>query len=234
MATLNEIAYDLLTIVRPQLSDDTDIELAQVKFWIKNQRALWLRNEFNKNRTIDADVIQTVCAELECVDASDCCDIDLDCPILRTKNKIPKTIELHHKEAILRVGPVNKKKKSFSYIDYSQVPWTASGRFNKNVIYAFLHDQYLYIYTKNNAYQSMEAISFRGVFEDPEDVRNFKDCDNGEPCYTDDSEFPIKAWMIPAMKEAILKSNLMIASEAEIKQADGSNNAKSDAVLTTK
>ena len=87
MATLNEIAYDLLTIVRPQISDDSDIEIEQIKFWIKNQRSLWLRNEFNKNRTIDSDLIQTVCADLEEVDASDCCDIDLDCPILRTTKK---------------------------------------------------------------------------------------------------------------------------------------------------
>tara|TARA_R110002074_G_scaffold351931_1_gene523136 strand:- start:126 stop:824 length:699 start_codon:yes stop_codon:yes gene_type:complete len=230
MATLNEIAYDLLTIVRPQISDDSDIEIEQIKFWIKNQRSLWLRNEFNKNRTIDSDLIQTVCADLEEVDASDCCDIDLDCPILRTKKKIPKTIELHHKEAILRVGPVNKKKRSFSYVDYLQVPWLASGRFNTKMIYAFLHDGYLYVYSKNPAYSSMKALTFRGVFEDPEEIAGFKDCTTDQPCYSDDSEFPIKSWMIPTMKESILKSNLMIESQAEIQQADVSNNAKSDAI----
>tara|TARA_R110002126_G_scaffold127296_1_gene269481 strand:- start:1021 stop:1719 length:699 start_codon:yes stop_codon:yes gene_type:complete len=230
MATLNEIAYDLLTIVRPQISDDSDIEIEQIKFWIKNQRSLWLRNEFNKNRTIDSDLIQTVCADLEEVDASDCCDIDLDCPILRTTKKIPKTIELHHKEAILRVGPVNKKKKPFSYVDYLQVPWLASGRFNTKMIYAFLHDGYLYVYSKNSAYNSIKALTLRAVFEDPEEIANFKDCNTDQPCYSDDSEFPIKSWMIPTMKESILKSNLMIESQAEIQQADVSNNAKSDAI----
>ena len=230
MATLNEIAYDLLTIVRPQTSDDSDIEIEQIKFWIKNQRSLWLRNEFNKNRTIASNLIQTVCADLESVDASDCCDVDLDCPILRTKNKIPKTIELHHKEALLRVGPVNKKRKAFSFVDYLQVPWVGSGRFTSQSVYTFLHDGYLYVYSKNPAFDSMKALSFRGVFEDPEEVANFKDCDTGEPCYSDDEEFPIMSWMIPAMKESILKSNLMIASQAEIQQSDDSNNAKADAV----
>ena len=233
MATLNEIAYDLISIVRPQLSDDTDIDIRQIKFWIKNQRALWLRNEINKSRQIDADVLQTVCAELECVDASDCCNIDLDCPILRTKQPIPKTIELHHKEAITRVGPVNKKLKPFSYVDYARVPWLDGSRFTKNLVFSFMHEGYLYIYTKNPAYSEMKAISFRGVFEDPELVAAYTDCDD-KPCYTDDDEFPMKSWMIPAMKEAILKSNLLIKSQAEVAQADVSNNAKSDIMANTK
>ena len=57
MATLNEIAYDLLSIVRPALSDDSDIDLRQIKFWIHNQRALFIRNELNRSRTIDADIV---------------------------------------------------------------------------------------------------------------------------------------------------------------------------------
>jgi len=227
--TLDEIAYDLHTIVRPQSSDDSDIEIEQIKFWIKNQRSLWLRNEFNKNRTIATDLIQTLCADLEEVDASDCCNIDLDCPILRTKKKIPKTIELHHKEAILRVGPVNKKRRAFSYVDYLEVPWVGSGRFTSKMIYAFMHDGYMYVYSKNPVYDSMKSLSLRGVFEDPEDVAVFRDCDD-VPCYSDDQEFPIMSWMVPAMKESILKSNLMIASQAEIQQSDDSNNAKSDAI----
>ncbi len=85
MATLNEIAYDLLSIVRPQLSDDNDIDIRQIKFWIRNQRALWLRNELNRKRSIDEDVIQTLCVDIEEVDASDCCDITIDCSVLRSK-----------------------------------------------------------------------------------------------------------------------------------------------------
>lgn len=228
MATLNEIAYDLLTIVKPQLSDDNDIDLRQVKFWIHNQRALWVRNELNKTRSIDAALEQTLCADLEEVDASDCCGVDLDCDILRTKKKIPKTIELHSTEAITRVGPINKTKRGFSYIPYSMVPWVGNGKFNSRSIFAFLHDEYMFIYPLDPKYKKMEKAIIRGVFEDPTGVGNFNDCDTDEPCYTDDSDYPIKTWMIPAMKESILKSNLMIATQAEAAQGDDSNNAKSD------
>lgn len=227
MATLNEIAYDILTIMRPQLSDDTEIELSQIKFWIKNQRALLVRNEVNKNRTIDADILQTVCSSLEAVDSSVCCGIELGCDILRTTKKIPKTVELHFKEAITRVGPVNIKGKPFSYVDYSAVPWLANGRFNKNLIYAFLHDEYLYIFSRDKKYLDLKTISFRGIFEDPEEVRDFVDCD-GNPCYSDDDPYPIKSWMIPAIKEMIINGNLNIQAQAEFQQADLANNAKSD------
>jgi hypothetical protein len=229
MATLNEIAYDLLTIVRPQLSDDTEIDLRQVKFWINNQRALWVRNELNKKRSIDSDLVQTLCVELECVDASDCCDVDLDVPILRSTKKIPDPIEMHSKQAIVRVGPLNKKAQSFSHVEYERVPYVGNSRFNKNLVFSFMHDGYLYIATNNSAYGALEAVSLRGVFEDPTEAAEFKDCSgSGDPCYTDDSNYPIKAWMIPAMKEAILKSNLMIQAQAEVQAADTSNDANSN------
>lgn len=227
MATLNEIAYDLLTIVRPQLSDDTDIEIRQIKFWIRNQRALWLRNELNRKRTIDEDVIQTICAEIEEVDASDCCDITINCPTLRTKKKIPKTIELHNKNAIVKVGPINRKGKPFSYIDYTRVPWVGNGRFNQHLLYAFLYDEYIHVLTNNPVYQNLKAIVIRGVFEDPAEIAGFRSCTTDQPCYSDDDEYPIKTWMIPALKDAILKGNLMIEAQAEV-QADDSNDARSD------
>lgn len=228
MATLNEIAYDILTIMRPQLSDDTEIELSQIKFWVKNQRSLLIRNEINKSRTIDADLLQTVCADVECVDSSVCCDIDLCCPIIRTKKKIPKTIELHFKEAITRVGPVNLKGRPFSYINHTAVPWVGNGRFNKNMIYAFIHDDYLYVYSKDTKYLALKTISFRGIFEDPEEIKNYKDCNTKEPCYSDNDPYPIKTWMLPQIKNMIIGGNLQLQAQAEFQQADVDNNAASD------
>jgi hypothetical protein len=226
MATLNEIAFDLLSIVRPQLSDDSDIDIRQIKFWIHNQRALFIRNELNRNRTIDADIVQTICAELEEVDASDCCNITLDCPVLRTVKEIPNTIELHNKPGITRTGPVNKKKEPFSFVEYDRIPFVASARFTGNMVYTFLHNNYIYVYTKNPRYSNLAALTIRGVFEDPALAADFCDSDS-VPCYTDDMDYPIKSWMIPGLKQAILKSNLMITAQAEA-QADSSNNASSD------
>jgi hypothetical protein len=228
MATLNEIAYDLLSIVRPHLSDDSDIDLRQIKFWINNQRALWVRNEVNKKRSVDNDLIQTICAELEEVDASDCCDAPIKCDkVMRMKEELPPTIELHMKEAIFRVAGINKLKKPFSYVDYNRIPWVGNGRFNTDNVYAFLHDKRIHIFSPSNQeYRFMEKISVRAVFENPEDAALFNPCSD-TPCYTDDTEYPIKTWMLPALKEAILKSNLMVQAQAET-VADTTNNSDSD------
>ena len=65
---------------------------------INEQRSLWLRNEYNKNRSIDPYVIQTLpCLELELVDPIQCCvPVPAGCKVLRSKKKIPNTIELFY------------------------------------------------------------------------------------------------------------------------------------------
>jgi hypothetical protein len=232
MATLNEIAHDLLGIVRPQLSDDSELDLRQIKFWIHNQRALFIRNELNRSRTIDPAIIQTICVELEEVDASDCCDITLDCPILRSTKVLPDTIELHNSQGITRVAPINVKSAPFSHVEKDRIPFVAEARFTGNMIYTFRHNGYLYVYTKNPRYKNLAAASVSLVAEDPTAAATFKDCTTAEnpvPCYTDDMEYPIKAWMIPGLKQSILQSNLMVTAQAEQQQADEANNAKSDA-----
>ena len=228
MATLNEIAYDILTSVRPQLSDDTELDIRLIKFWIKNQRALLIRNEINRNRSIDSDITQTLCVDLECVDASVCCDIELGQGILRSKQEIPDTLEMHNKKAITKVGPVNISKEAFSLIEYDRVPFVASAKYVGNMVYAFIHDKYLYIYTKNPRYKDLVAVGLRGVFEDPEAAKKFKSCENNdEPCYTDDSEYPIKTWMLPQLKNIIMQQFAPV-SQAEATHTDDTNNAKSD------
>lgn len=229
MATLNEIAYDILSAVRPQLSDDTELDVRQIKFWIKNQRALLLRNEINRNRTIDSDVQQSLCVDLECVDASDCCDVEVGDSILKSVQAIPETIEMHNTKAITKVGPLNKKKESFSFIEYDRVPFVTSAKYTGNMVYAFLYNKHLYIHTTNPRYHSLSAVALRGVFENPEAASDFKDCgDQTTACYNDNTPYPINTWMIPHIKQIILKQ-FGAQSQAEVALADDTNNAKADA-----
>ena len=45
---------------------------------INEQRALWLRNEYNKSRTIDPNIQQEIgCLEMELVDPHLCCDLSI-------------------------------------------------------------------------------------------------------------------------------------------------------------
>lgn len=222
--TLNELAYKILEDLRRTHSDDSDIDIREVKFAINTQRALWLRNELNKNRTIDPTVIQTLgCAELEVSNTSDdCCDIDSGCSIMRTKLVIPSAVELHNEPAIW-VNPVDKLNLPFSFVSYERAKYVGNGTFNTNNIFAFLSNSRIYLVSKNEDVKYMKYITIRGVFEDPSEAGRFTNC-SGEACYTDDSTYPLKSWMFNYIENEVVK---MLSMRLQL-PADDTNNAKSD------
>jgi hypothetical protein len=225
MATLNEIAYDIFEHLRPEISDDDHIDISQIKFNIHTQRSLWLRNELNKNRTIDENIIQDLgCIELDLADRAECCDIESDCTILRTKVKIPKTLELHNKTAITRVGFIDKLDYKINFISYERAKYAGNSRFNKKMIYAFLLNGYIYLYSNSDfMYKFLTHINIRGVFENPTEAAKFNTCE-GEPCYSDDMQYPLSTWMIPYIKGEVLKFFQLSLQVPN----DNTNNAKPD------
>ena len=226
MATLNEIAYSLLNTLRHGRATSTErISLDQIKYFIINKRSQYIRNELNKNRTIDPRIVQDLgCVEVEQTDSSECCDIPSGCVVIRTKKKIPSTVELHNEYLITRVGPINKLSTNFDLVEYERVPFLFRSKFSKKRIRSFMiHDGgYIYIVMdKDNPYAKMiKNINIQGVFEDPREARNFQteDC---KPCYTDDSEFPIKTWMISSLEKDILESSLFISGQAPYDNTSG-------------
>lgn len=207
MATYNELIFDILELVEAhQITDDTDNAEDHIVFLYNQQRALWLRNEFNKpGRKIDPHLEQDLgCVELELADAADCCEISTGCKMLRTKVKIPATIELHSGPAITRVGPINKIKRPFTFDNYQKVYYTMNGKYTGNKgVWAFLLNDYMYLVTKDPAIQMLEYINVRGVFQDPQDLESFQ-CEDGSSCFTYEDEFPVNNWMLPYMKEQVL------------------------------
>ena len=72
-------------------------------------------------------------------------------------------------------------------------------------------ENYLYIY---NA-EGLEYINVRGVFEDPEVVSNFGDCD-GQNCYDDsDTDYPIPMDMLSQINQGILSGELALLSSTK-------------------
>jgi len=60
MATLREIAYDIMQHARQELHDDDNLDIRQVYYWIKNQRSLWIKNELSKNHPLSEKMSQTM------------------------------------------------------------------------------------------------------------------------------------------------------------------------------
>jgi hypothetical protein len=213
MATLNEIAYSLLNTARHGRGTNTErISMEQIKYFIINKRSQYIRNELNKNRTVHPDLIQDLgCLDVIPVDRAECCDVETDCFFLRTKEKLPETIELHHEYLITRIGPIDKTSTKFDLVPYERVPFLFNNKFSKNRVRAYMiHDGgYLYLaFDEDNAAAKLiEKINVQGVFEDPREAAKFNTC-SGEPCYTDDSKFPIKSWMLSSLETDILNTQL--------------------------
>ena len=204
MATHNELIYSVLDKLKPHLTDDIDISPREIGWEIGVTRALLLRQELNKNRTIDAAIIQDLgCVEVEVSDRAECCDISTDCKIIRTKLEIPTAIELYNSTGITRIGPIDKLDMDYSFITYNRAKFVGNGKYNKDLIYAFLRNNRVYLVSKNDKVKFIKYINIAGVFENPTEVIPFTNC-GGTSCFSSDDEYPINSWMIPVLQDMVI------------------------------
>lgn len=213
--TLQEIAYELRLAMRKQkLFDDDELSDRMLKHWVHNQRALWLRNDLNKNHSIDDQIVQRVCMELEVADRSECPVKTTGVTVLKTVSQLPKVIELHNSDGVIDVSPVDILAYSFSYVPLARARVSGKGRFNSKIIFAFKHDDYIYITSQRNESfaRYIRFIMIRGIFEDPTELAEFAHVD-GTACYVDTDEYPLNRWMWNYMQSEIIKAKLPLLVE---------------------
>ncbi len=215
--TLHEIIYQLKLDIRKQkLFDDDELDNRMIKHWVHTQRALWLRNEVNKAYSIDDQVIQQACMELEVTDRSDCPSKVTGVSVLKSKLALPKTIELHHTDGIVNVAPVDKLAYDFSYVHLNRAKFAGNGQFNSKVITVFRYQNYIYLVSKRveNFARFIRFLMVYGLFEDPTALKAFTHV-TGEACYSDDDDYPLNSWMWNYMRTEILKLNLPLLIEGQ-------------------
>lgn len=206
--TLGKLIYDLhLTARDGRIIDDDDLDQRQIKYWVTNQRAIWVRNELSKNRAIPTKFIQNVetngsnYVNLEWVDASLVPALPIGCKVLRTTVPIPSFIEYNGQPLMTRVGPAVLNYGTFARIPLERLPYIGSGRANKDAIYSFWYDYYVYVVSMSASvgYMGLKKINIQGVFSDPTEV----------PGYLDTEDYPISEQLIPYLKDMIIKSDVM-------------------------
>ena len=226
--TLNELIYTVYHTVRSRITSDEELSKNYIKFLIKATRAKLIKQDANKGYTLDSYIVQGLkCVELLKVSASECCIENTDCKILRTKLQIPSVIELSHSQAITRIGSVTQLDIPFDFVEYSKVPYLSFNKYSKNRVKCFFKDNdgYLYIIVPNDIkYKLLNKITIHGVFEDPEELKVFKDC-SGNSCYDDDAPFPVKYNMVEAITNTVIEKFIKSAAVAPV---DNNNNNKLD------
>lgn len=205
--TLNEIAYNVLNLVRGGHSHhDESISLSQIKFNIQYYRAMLIRRDFARNGLVTRHLEQDLgCIELEKVDATKCCKLPLSCHVMKSKVKIPRTVRFNFTDAITYVGAIDGLT-DIPLVDSHLVKYLMWDKYTKDNTKAYMIEDHLYLVNPHE----IGFVNVRGVFEDPKEVANF-DCD-GSDCYDDDSPYPIPADMLQTITQGLQQGELAVLS----------------------
>jgi len=220
--SLNRMTYDLMQHVRSNITDDIHLSKRQVQDWIRNTRAMFMQNDLNKGKLITDDFKQDFCLELEVVDAAECCDVNLDCHVLRSTQKIPTPIYYRGGAAITRVATVGVTSTNITFGEQNRIIYSGNGRFNKRRIFSFYKDNYVYVIGGGMLKDTLKYVTVEGVFDTPEDAAKLKRCD-GSPCFTADSRYPISRAAYEFMKRNVIQTDLVMQAQAP---SDNTNDAQ--------
>lgn len=203
----SQLVYDIYSVIHAKtLSDDNVLAYKHLSYLIDNTRSTLISQSYQKRLFVNPDITQTLsCTDVELVNSSYCpCEIT-GCEIYRTELEIPKTIESASKNLFTRVGSVLLGTRPYQQVSINRLPYIDGSKITKDFTKWFLHDQHLYFLTNNY----IDKVSITGVFEYPEEAARFSHC-TGQPCYTDDTLYPVSRKMVEQIKQIILNTNIRI------------------------
>lgn len=217
--SFNQAAYELFDLYRDKLRKDDATDLREIKRWIRTKRSLWLRNEYNKNRTIDDACEQDLGAvEMTQVDGT-LIGASSTIKLLISSRTIPTAVELYDRPAITRLGPISKLQYNYlPFTHLTRLPFIGTHKFTTNSIYSFQWNNKIGIATvgTNSNFDDVltNGLNIIGVFEDPIEAGRFPEkgdttgLANGYSTtkyYDDDTEGPLHDWMLEYMKNELIK-----------------------------
>jgi hypothetical protein len=207
--SLNDISYHILNTVRGNRSKDyPDLTIDQIKDAVKYYRALLIRRDqqknFNRYRMFEQDL---GLVSVDYYDTGEDPNTNSYVELIRTDSKIPSPIRMKEWEGITYVGKADKAGEPFPLVDAHRSWWNQYNKFTSDEPEAFYRNGYVYLRNTN----VIDEINIRGVFEDPEEVYNFK----GE---NEEKPFPIPEDMIQRITQSLLNGELSFAVQSQAGQ----------------
>lgn len=173
MVTRNEIVFDIFEQLRAHIADDDDIDRRQIEAWVKDYRADFLKQRFDREPfNINEGCKQYLQSlSVEKVDSSSVSGFTSGRYLMKTVKSIPNTIKRNGRVGTLtHIGSADKLNESFTIATYEKAIKSGNSRFNRDEIFAFPYNGYIYIYSKGDAYKTIYNIDIQGVFEDPQEA----------------------------------------------------------------
>lgn len=172
-------------------------------------RAMYIKNEFNKNKRIDPRLTQEISFEIKPADISSIGIISTTDRILKSVRNIPEPIKLSHRDLVMNIRNANLLNNNYNYVSKDHAIYAGNGKMNKKDIYGFLYNDDFYIKLKkeNPKIAMISIISMNAIFENPLDCIYFQNND-----YMDelDYDYPMSDTIWGYIKSNILNEGLQV------------------------
>lgn len=199
MTTRNSIAYS----IAGKLNQPVNLLLIEnIKFSIDYWRAFLVRQDYEKNGR-DARAIQTITKTLIKVDKADVCNIDTDCAVLRTTNKMPTTASIKEGSPFLTVQFADLSEV-IGYVPYTDLAFSSNGKYLKNRRFYTFNNNYIYVFNQ----PKIGFVTVSAVWNNPTELMH--DCIDDSNCVTDDDPYPLSGHMIQIITRGILSGEFPI------------------------
>ena len=207
IVTLEKLRYEVYEQLQIK-SDDSEVSSRYVDRLIHQKRSTFVHNYLSGLRgPIPSKLIQQIpCIEMEVTTSATCCSpmYAEGCKVvIKSKKPVPQFISYGDGQAITSITA-----NDFMYLPHNKnvridsLPFIGNGRFNKNQLYFFILDGYLYGVSRDETIGLIEIVTMTGVLENPSNAGDYI-C-GGQPCWTSsDSQYPLEDWMWDLIKKVI-------------------------------
>ena len=164
--TLQYYMYEVRQLLPDTKESLDDREIIRL---INLQRALWIKNEINKNRPPYDNLVQTIHIELSLQDQSTYPGITTTSRILRSTVHIPKPIITATRDTILNVRNPLILAEPFNYITRDDAVYCGNGKLNTKDVFFWVYDSHLWIKLNkaNPKLSLLRDVAIEGIWEDP-------------------------------------------------------------------
>ena len=206
---LQELIFDVIQATR-DFSDNSFINERYIKHLIDTTRAKYLHQAYVSKPVLEPINRQTIIMPMELVNSSyDPSMIETKRRILRTKDKLPRVMQLGRKPAIHAISSMDRLELGeFELLDKRRAQYNIHSPFCGVVVYLDT-DYHLYLVSNTDDTKFIKNMVVDAIFEDPQEAIYYKypDMENSEEAL-ELEEYPLDMGMWNNMKAEIASEML--------------------------